>query len=166
MDRLDASLNHIETLLASATDPNSGVSQAIAADGSLAVSLDNMKSTSTSLVELMRGIKDGHGLAGRVLSDDELADRILGDLSRITAGMKEITDKINGGKGTLGGFVNDPQMYQDLQNVVRGVQKSRFLSRMIRHYREKGEKALEEKKKDGGSGGDGGSAGSSSEGGR
>jgi phospholipid/cholesterol/gamma-HCH transport system substrate-binding protein len=58
----------------------------------------------------------------------------------MSADLAAITDKLNRGDGTLGGLINDPQLIEDLRNVVRGVRQSRILSWFIRNSREEGEK--------------------------
>ena len=48
-----------------------------------------------------------------------------------------------GGKGTIGGLVNDPEVYQGLKDVVGGFQKSRVGKGIVRHYGKKGAKERE-----------------------
>jgi len=74
------------------------------------------------------------------VTDKEYADEVLENIRKISADLAAITDKLNKGSGTAGAMINDPQLYEDLKSVVRGVQKSKIMSGMIRHYRKKGEK--------------------------
>jgi hypothetical protein len=47
---------------------------------------------------------------------------------------------VDSGKGTLGGIINDPEVYEGLKDVVGGLQKSRVGKGLIRHYGKKGAK--------------------------
>jgi hypothetical protein len=49
--------------------------------------------------------------------------------------------KLDEGEGTAGAFINDPLLYQDLENVVRGVENSAVTSWFIRNRRKSGEKS-------------------------
>ena len=52
--------------------------------------------------------------------------------------------KLDDGDGTAGAFINDPLLYQDLENVVRGVENSAVTSWFIRNRRKSGEKSQAE----------------------
>ena len=54
--------------------------------------------------------------------------------------LRSATEKLDRGDGTAGALINDPQVYQDLENVVRGVRSSKVVSWFIRNRRKKGEK--------------------------
>ncbi len=58
--------------------------------------------------------------------------------------MRSISEKLDQGTGTAGAFINDPQMYKDLENVVRGVKESSIVSWFIRNRRERGEEVAAE----------------------
>ena len=66
-----------------------------------------------------------------------------GDLHRISSSLSSILGKIDRGEGTLGGLVNDPSVYQSLQDIVAGLQKSRTGKMLMRHYGKKGAKEKE-----------------------
>jgi len=138
--RIEGSLSRIEALLARASDENGVAMQALAPDGSVSKILRNLQATSETLLETAGAMKAGKGVAGRLVSDDAYADEVLGNLKKVTSDLREITEKLNHGDGTAGAFINDPALYKDLQNIIHGIQKSKMMSWLIRHYREKGEK--------------------------
>ena len=58
-----------------------------------------------------------------------------------TAGhAKSIMRKIDEGEGSLGGIVNDPEVYEGLKDVIAGIRKSKIGKAAIRHYGKKGAK--------------------------
>ncbi len=62
---------------------------------------------------------------------------------------RKITEKINRGEGTLGALVNNSVLYDGAEEVVAGVNDSKFARWLLRHYQKKGIKAGEQAKTDG-----------------
>jgi phospholipid/cholesterol/gamma-HCH transport system substrate-binding protein len=137
---MEGSLSRIEKLLDRLADENGVAMQALAPDGSVSKILRNLQETSATLLGTAEALKAGKGIAGRLVSDDGYADEVLGNLKKLTSDLKEITEKLNHGDGTAGAFINDPSLYKDLHDIIHGIQKSKMMSWLIRHYREKGEK--------------------------
>ncbi len=55
-----------------------------------------MEKTFASLSEVTEGIKKGEGTVGKLLKDDEMADR----LNKTVASLQDVSDKLSQGKGT------------------------------------------------------------------
>jgi hypothetical protein len=89
------------------------------------------------------------GLIGK-LSDPEYAERVSADLEGLLRNLREISDKINRGEGTLGALVNSRTVYEGMEEIVAGVNDSGFARWLMRRYQKKGIKA-EEKGGDSGS---------------
>lgn len=137
---IEGSLSRIEIVLGRLADENGVAMQALAPDGSVSKILRNLQGTSETLLRTAEELKTGKGIAGRLVSDDAYAEEVLGNLKKVTSDLKEITEKLNHGEGSAGAFINDPTLYRDLHDIIHGIQKSRMMSWLIRHYREKGEK--------------------------
>jgi hypothetical protein len=60
------------------------------------------------------------------------------DLSRLTANLAEVSEKINRGEGTLGALINERTMHDGMEDFVAGVNDSKFARWLVRHYRKKG----------------------------
>lgn len=108
-----------------------------------AETLRSLHDGSQALAAAAGELASGKGTLPRLLKDKEYADHFLNDLQGLIHSLRSITAKIDRGEGTAGGFVNDPQMYLDLQNVVRGVKESGLSSWYIRNRRAAGERAAE-----------------------
>ncbi len=142
------SLQDIRSLMARVTQEGGVVDQALDPNGKLARSMDNIERATSELQGFTSDLKEGQGTLGRLISDERYAEELLANIKRISENLAAITSKLNEGEGTLGGMINDPELYEDIKDVVRGVKDSKFLSWLIRHYRERGEK--EKVKEEGG----------------
>ena len=60
------------------------------------------------------------------------------ELQTIARNLAEITDKINSGQGTLGALVNDRVLHDSMEEVVAGVNDSKFARWLVRHYQKQG----------------------------
>ena len=99
-----------------------------------------LSEASEALAAAAQELASGQGTLPRLLGDRNYANHFLDDLEGLTRSLRSVADKLDQGKGTAGAFINDPQMYEDLENVVRGVKSSKVLSWFIRNRRKKGEK--------------------------
>jgi len=102
--------------------------------------LEAMRDGTQALAAATEELASGDGTLPRLLADREYADDFLADLHGLVRSLHSAAAKLDRGDGTAGAFLNDPQMYEDLENVVRGVKSSKVTSWFIRNRREKGEK--------------------------
>ncbi|MCP4902840.1 MAG: MCE family protein [bacterium] len=98
---------------------------------------------SEALGAVAEELASGSGTLPRLMADEEYADEFLDDLQQLIQHLRSASSKLDQGDGTAGAFINDPQLYQDLENVVRGVNDSKVVSWFIRNRREKGEEISE-----------------------
>jgi phospholipid/cholesterol/gamma-HCH transport system substrate-binding protein len=102
--------------------------------------ITSLNDATQALAAAAEELATGEGTLPRLMQDKEYADSFLDDLHSLIENLSSATRKIDEGEGSAGAFINDPQLYQDLENVVRGVKKSKVLSWFIRNRRKKGEK--------------------------
>jgi phospholipid/cholesterol/gamma-HCH transport system substrate-binding protein len=107
----------------------------------LTETLSSLAQASTALAAASQELATGQGTLPRLLRDKEFADSFLADLAQLTHALASVADKLDRGQGSAGRMVNDPQLYEDLESVVRGVQQSRLLRWFVRNRREAGERA-------------------------
>lgn len=132
--RLEQDLSRDDTVLAGLLRDPQGRERITATLASLA-------QASTALAAASQELATGQGTLPRLLRDKEFADSFLEDLAQLTHALASVATKLDQGTGSAGRLVNDPQLYEDLERVVRGVQRSRLLSWFIRNRREAGERA-------------------------
>jgi phospholipid/cholesterol/gamma-HCH transport system substrate-binding protein len=101
-----------------------------------------VRDASQAMATAFEQLASGEGTLPRLMQDKEYADDFLDDLQMLMHHMRSAMQKLDDGEGTAGAFLNDPQLYQDLEAVVRGVKESKVTSWFIRDRRESGEKAI------------------------
>jgi phospholipid/cholesterol/gamma-HCH transport system substrate-binding protein len=103
-----------------------------------------VRDASEAMAAAFEELSTGQGTLPRLMQDKEYADDFLDDLAALTHHLRSVMEKIDQGEGAAGAFLNDPQLYQDLENVVRGVENSAVTSWFIRNRRKSGEKSQAE----------------------
>ncbi|MCK5376998.1 MAG: MCE family protein, partial [Acidobacteria bacterium] len=107
-------------------------------------SLSAMRDATQALAAAVEELATGEGTLPRLMKDKEYADGFLDDLAAMMQNLQSVTAKLDRGDGTAGAFINDPQVYQDLEHVLRGVKNSKVTSWYVRNRRKTGEN-LEER---------------------
>jgi phospholipid/cholesterol/gamma-HCH transport system substrate-binding protein len=64
---------------------------------------------------MLDNLKAGKGTAGKLLSDDEIANQ----LKLISQKLNTTIDKINSGQGTIGQLIVNPQLYDSMNGATR-----------------------------------------------
>jgi phospholipid/cholesterol/gamma-HCH transport system substrate-binding protein len=85
-----------------------------------ASALATMKRVDTltgELAETTRRINSGEGTLGRLLSSNELEERLLGTVE----GLREVTTRVSSGKGLLARLMNDEQMAGRVSSMMENV---------------------------------------------
>jgi phospholipid/cholesterol/gamma-HCH transport system substrate-binding protein len=70
------------------------------------------------------------------------------NLNEALSHLDSILTKIDGGDGTLGSFVNDPTVYEDVKSVLGGAKRSSIMKYFMRQFIETSEKEKEKEKED------------------
>jgi phospholipid/cholesterol/gamma-HCH transport system substrate-binding protein len=58
---------------------------------------------------------------------------MLGNLDKTTADLRTIVADIKAGKGTIGGLLVDPTIYEDLKSAVGNVERNQVLRALVRY---------------------------------
>ncbi len=140
IDNIDAALTHVRSVMQKLDSEEGFVTQLGDPNGSGARAMNDLRVTSASLRKTAESIEQGRGLIGRLMNDQAYADGLLKKIDGAAGHADSILRKVDGGKGTIGGLVNDPEIYQGLRDVVGGIQKSRVGKGLVRHYGKKGAK--------------------------
>lgn len=104
-------------------------SQTLASFGTLA------NETSTTL----KGIREGNGLARGVIYGDSEQQKIMGNLSAMSTDMRDIVAGVKQGKGTIGGLLVDPSVYEDMKAILGNVERNDVLRALVRYSIKKDE---------------------------
>lgn len=106
--------------------------------------LDDVAAAAAGAAQVSRQLNEGDGTLSRLLADGAYAGDFLGDLAALTRSLRSIAEKLDNGHGTAGQALNDPTLWRDLEDVVRGVRESKVLGWLIRNRREAGAEVREE----------------------
>lgn len=82
----------------------------------------------------LRQVRTGEGLAHDVLFGGKSgAGDAVGNLTAITADVRDIVRGIKEGKGTLGALLVDPSVYEDVKRLVGNVERNAVLRSLVRY---------------------------------
>lgn len=112
-----------------------------ATGGQVVELVNNLQTAAAAIAAAAEELTTGEGTLPRLMRDREFADDFLGDLEGLVSALRSAADKLDRGEGTAGAFINDPQLYMDLEDVVRGTKESGVVSWFIRNRRKSGETA-------------------------
>jgi phospholipid/cholesterol/gamma-HCH transport system substrate-binding protein len=148
-DALTTSLNSSATSLAAITghvqkslDTGNGALPALLSDpeGKKKVYelVDNLRTTSANLAALSETMKNGQGMVPRLMNDKAYGDQALGEFTHLVTQLNDTVAKINSGEGTAGKIVNDPSVYESINDILIGINESKMLRWLIRNRQQKG----------------------------
>ncbi len=87
---------------------------------------------SNEIEKISNQITDGDGLLHAILYDED-KNRILDNLVQVTENLQTVTKTIHDGDGALGAMINDPALYDNVNQLVGGANRSFILRTLIRH---------------------------------
>lgn len=129
--------------------------------------LERFDEAITQLNKLLTEIRTGEGVLNALLYDQELRkefsdsitninsatqeltgeDGAVIELKRTIYNLREISERLEGGEGTLGALINDPTIYDQLKGVLGEAERSRFVRSAVRYLIEEGKKGESDQKK-------------------
>jgi phospholipid/cholesterol/gamma-HCH transport system substrate-binding protein len=151
-DRLVSAVERLDTVLGSAAS-GKGALPALLTDEATKQRMDkilaNLDSATERLAKVAEGLDgDSDALAAKLIHDQEYGRKIAQELEATLTNLREVAEKINRGDGSVSRLINDETLVRAIEDVIIGVNDSRFLSWMIQNRKKKGEevrgKAAEE----------------------
>lgn len=82
--------------------------------------------------------RGGGGLLPRLLGDQAYGREITEKLRKTVDNLAMVTGKVASGQGTLGKLVQDPQIYDALNNMVVGVNQNKMLRWLVQNRQKAG----------------------------
>jgi phospholipid/cholesterol/gamma-HCH transport system substrate-binding protein len=141
VDKLSQTLDGIADLIAGASAGRGGVGAMFAEDGAGQQAIEDFREAAARIREMSERLSSKEGLLGRLINDPEYSEAVARDVRTTFSNLAEITDKINSGQGTLGLLINKRELHDSAEEIVVGVDDSKFARWVLRHYRKKGIKA-------------------------
>ncbi len=153
LDRSMSSIETIATALRASFEENSGAIPALLSDPEQrdkVVSLvANLDEASKNLAELSKGFT-GEGLIPRLVNDEEYASKTLVEFQQLTERLNEVSRQLSEGEGTAGRIIQDPAVYESINDILIGINESAMLRWLVKRSQSKGiEKRYEAEQKSG-----------------
>jgi phospholipid/cholesterol/gamma-HCH transport system substrate-binding protein len=96
-------------------------------------SIEQIGAAAEQLALVLRGIREGNGLARAALFGDDSSQQINKRVERILGEVEGILADVRAGKGTLGALLVDPSVYEDLKVVLGNVERNKALRALVRY---------------------------------
>ncbi|HEU4539289.1 MAG TPA: MlaD family protein [Polyangiaceae bacterium] len=88
----------------------------------------------------LKGVRESKSVAHGVLYGDPDQQQLVSNLGAMSADMRSIVADVRAGKGTLGGLLVDPSIYEDMKAVLGNVQRNDVLRALVRYSIKQDEK--------------------------
>ena len=92
--------------------------------GKLGVALDGVTTTVSNVNDVVVNLKQGHGTAGMLLNDDELANRIRQTVTTTATDVQDIVADLMAGRGPAGMLLRDEALASRIRETVNNAQQA------------------------------------------
>jgi phospholipid/cholesterol/gamma-HCH transport system substrate-binding protein len=100
--------------------------------------LEGLGGAVEELTALSRDLRSAEGLLPRLVNDEELGADISEQLRELVHNLNLVSAKLNEGDGSLAMLLNDPSLYQAIDDILVGVDESKMLRWLVRSRQKDG----------------------------
>ncbi len=140
-EQLATSIERFESLLARA-ETGPGLLPGLLNDPGMKAQADETLATLNQVARDLQGftadLETSDALLPRLVNDEEYGREITEELRGIVDRLSAVAAKIDQGKGTAAKLINDPQIYEAVNDILIGVNESRMLRWLIRNRQKAG----------------------------
>lgn len=140
-DKLASSVDRLDSILTKA-ESGDGVIASLLSDAEqkqkLERAFDSIERAATEVGKIADKLEESEALLPKLLADEEYGKKIAADLERLLANLAVVSDKLAHGDGTAARLIDDPALYEAMNDIVIGINESKFLRWLIRNRQEKG----------------------------
>jgi len=137
-----ASVNRIALSVEKGTATGQGIVPALLSDPEgkrkFFAMVDSVKSTADALAAFSKDLAEGKGTVSRLVRDEEFSREFLGDLKKLAAHLANVAAKLDSTDGTAGKLIADPSVYEAMNDILVGVNESKFLRWLVRDRQKSG----------------------------
>lgn len=96
---------------------------------------DSTAGTMAEVNGALKAMRTGNGLAHSIVygDDDGSGQKVMANLAVMSDDLKKITGDLRAGRGTLGGLLVDPSVYEDVKSIVGNVERNQVLRALVRY---------------------------------
>jgi hypothetical protein len=100
--------------------------------------VESLRAAADGLAGFSKELSTGGGLLPKLVHDDAFARDLTRDLSRIASSLANVAEKLDRGEGTAGRLVNDPSVYEAIDDILVGIDESKPLRWLVRNRQRSG----------------------------
>lgn len=100
--------------------------------------LTEARQAAASLKSWTAAVEGNDSVANRLLTNEEVGARVGRDFEAIVHDLSSVASKLDRGKGSAAMLINDPKIYDAVNDIVVGVNQSKMLRWLIRNRQKKG----------------------------
>jgi phospholipid/cholesterol/gamma-HCH transport system substrate-binding protein len=151
-DKLSGSLDRLDSVLVSVQN-GPGLAPALINDPQMKTSVQDtlaqLNQVAQDLHAFTADLEKSDALLLRLVNDEEYGRQITGKVQQMVDQLNEVSLKLTRGEGAVAKLLNDPQIYDAVNDIVIGVNESRILRWLIRNRQKKGlEKRYDDTRKE------------------
>ena len=93
-------------------------------------------STTGTMVELNKSLvalRTSNGLGHAIIYGDDSTQHVMSNMSAMSDDLREIVGNVKAGRGTIGGLLVDPSIYEDVKTLVGNVERNQVLRALVRY---------------------------------
>ena len=140
-DQLASSLDNLDETLTLLREGD-GLAPALLHDAELKTRFEStMADTEIAAADLRAiaaDLRDADGLLPRLLTDEELGDSLTTEVQQLLQRLNSTLEQVSEGDGTAAKLINDPAIYQALDDLVVGINESKLLRWLVRNRQKAG----------------------------
>jgi phospholipid/cholesterol/gamma-HCH transport system substrate-binding protein len=150
-DKLERSLDRFDAVLVQAQS-GPGLLPGLLNDPSAKTRFDetlaSLQQVAGDLQDFTADLETSDALLPRLVKDEEYGREVTQEIRQFVERLNEVSAKLSEGEGTAARLLNDPQIYDAVNDIVVGVNESRLLRWLLRNRQKAGiEKRYEDTKK-------------------
>ena len=140
-DQLASSLDNIDETLTLLREGD-GLAPALLHDAELKTRFEStMADTQIAAADLRAiaaDLQGADGLLPRLLNDEELSESLTTEVELLLRRLNSTLEQVSEGDGTAAKLINDPAIYEALDDLVVGINESKFLRWLVRNRQKAG----------------------------
>lgn len=140
-DQLASSLDSIDETLTLLREGD-GLAPALLHDAELKTRFEStMADTEIAAADLRAiaaDLRDADGLLPRLLNDEELSESLTTEVEQLLERLNSTLEQVSEGDGSAAKLINDPAIYEALDDLVVGINESKLLRWLVRNRQKAG----------------------------
>jgi phospholipid/cholesterol/gamma-HCH transport system substrate-binding protein len=140
-DQLSRSMDRLQSLLTKA-ESGDGLLPSLLNDPKAKTQLDDtlasLHHVTENLQSFTANLEKSNALLPRLVKDEAYGREVTDQLRQTVQNLNEVSRKLSQGNGSAAKLINDPQVYDAVNDIIVGVNQSKLLRWLIRNRQKKG----------------------------